>query len=383
MLQLVKYGTTTLAQRDLFMRPTDIQPHLYGSQLVEKQNDVVSRFSKLTPLQPEVFPSEPLNYRMRAEFRIWHDGDEMYHVMFDSHTKQQYRVDHFPPGATVINQAMSALMKLIKPNDILRRKLYQIDYLTGLSGELLISLIYRRQLDASWIEEAKLLKQSLAQLFNVNIIGRARKQKLLLDRDYIIESLPVNERTYTFKHIENSFTQPNAMVNCKMIEWAKSAVGDNRDDLLELYCGAGNFSLPLAANFRRVLATEIAKSSVQAAQFNIAQNQINNVDIIQMSSEELSAYIATGEYAKKLKHLSWTDFECNTVLVDPPRSGLDEDTLDLVQQFKRIVYISCNPETLLNNAKQLATTHQITHFALFDQFPYTHHAEIGMVFGAS
>lgn len=362
------------------MRPIDIQPHLYESQLVEKQNEVISRFSALNPPTLEVFPSEPLHYRMRAEFRIWHDGDEMYHIMFDSDTKQQYRVDQFPPGAATINKAMSELIRLIKANDILRRKLYQIDYLTGLSGELLISLIYRRQLDESWVEEAKQLKARLAQSFNVNIIGRARKQKLLLDRDYIIEALPVDDNTFTFKHIENSFTQPNALVNCKMIAWAKEAVAKNSDDLLELYCGAGNFSLPLAENFRKVLATEIAKSSVQAAQFNIEQNHINNVDIIQMSSEELSAHIATGEYAKKLKQLKWSDFECNTVLVDPPRSGLDDATLALVQQFKRVVYISCNPDTLFENATQLATTHSITHFALFDQFPYTHHAEVGMVF---
>lgn len=362
------------------MRPIDIQPTMYEQQLNEKQFSVESRFRELNPPAIQLIPSKPLNYRMRAEFRIWHDGDDMYHIMFDSQTKERYRVDHFPPGAVIINQAMSALMKLIRPNPILRRKLYQIDYLTGLSGELLISLIYRRQLDDAWIAEAKALKQHLSDMFNVNLIGRARKQKLLLDNDFIIESLPIDNKTYTFKHIENSFTQPNALVNCKMIEWVKSIVSTNKDDLLELYCGAGNFTLPLAPHFRKVLATEIAKSSVKAAQFNIEQNNISNVDIIQMSSEELSEHIESGAHAKKLKQLKWSDFACNTVLVDPPRSGLDDGTLALTQQFKRIIYISCNPETLFDNAKQLCETHGITHFALFDQFPYTHHAEVGMVF---
>lgn len=59
-------------------------------------------------------------------------------------------------------------------------------------------------------------------------------------------------------------------------------------DLLELYCGNGNFSLALAQNFERVLATELAKPSVEAAQFNIAANQIGNVQIIRMSAEEFT-----------------------------------------------------------------------------------------------
>ena len=79
----------------------------------------------------------------------------------------------------------------------------------------------------------------------------------------------MKNKTYRFKHIENSFTQPNAYVNCHMIEWALDVCSPSDKDLLELYCGAGNFSLPLAQHFRRVIGTEIAKPSVNAAQYNI------------------------------------------------------------------------------------------------------------------
>jgi len=67
------------------------------------------------------------------------------------------------------------------------------------------------------------------------------------------------------------------------------------------------------------------------------------------------------------------------VLVDPPRSGLDPDSTELVSRFQKIIYISCNPETLKENLTQLSKTHKIDRFALFDQFPYTHHVEVGMV----
>jgi tRNA (uracil-5-)-methyltransferase len=65
-------------------------------------------------------------------------------------------------------------------------------------------------------------------------------------------------------------------------------------------------------------------------------------------------------------------------LVDPPRSGLDENTLNMISQYENIVYISCNPDTLKLNLNTLLLTHVITRFALFDQFPYTHHAECGV-----
>jgi tRNA (uracil-5-)-methyltransferase len=66
------------------------------------------------------------------------------------------------------------------------------------------------------------------------------------------------------------------------------------------------------------------------------------------------------------------------VLVDPPRAGLDDATVELVRKVDRILYISCNPETLKNNLQALSTTHKIDRYAVFDQFPYTHHIECGV-----
>ena len=66
------------------------------------------------------------------------------------------------------------------------------------------------------------------------------------------------------------------------------------------------------------------------------------------------------------------------MLVDPPRAGLDARTLAQVAGFDHIVYISCNPRTLLENLRALAPTHRIERCAAFDQFPYTPHLECGV-----
>lgn len=299
--------------------------------------------------------------------------------MFDQETKEKYRVEQFPPACALINEMMSAILPKIRQNDVLRKKLFQIDYLASLSGQIVVSLLYHRQLDAVWVEQIKQLLIDLREDFDVHIIGRARKQKFVFEQDFVIENLKVNGRTYQLKQTENSFTQPNALVNEKMIEWAMDVSKNFENDLLELYCGLGNFTLPLATQFPNVCATEISKSSIAAAKYNMDVNQIDNIAFARISSEELSACLNTGEFNKRLKEIQFEKFNCETVLVDPPRAGLDQGTLELVNGFKQIIYISCNPDTLEHNLSFLTQTHDIQRFALFDQFPYTHHAECGVL----
>lgn len=361
------------------MRVSDIQPDTYQQQLFDKQQRLSKLFLPFTQQKMQVFSSEPLHYRMRAEFRVWHDGDELFHIMFDQQTKEKYRVDHFPPASRLINQMMAALLPLLKNEPPLRRKLFQIDYLSTLSGQILVTLAYHKPLDEHWQRAAGQLKEKLSKNFDLHIIGRARKQKQTIHQDFVIESLPISGRDYRFKQIENSFTQPNAGVNCHMIEWALSATQKLDGDLLELYCGLGNFTIPLASNFHRVLATEISKTSVAAAEYNKEINGVTNLQVLRMSSEEfVSAQRGEREF-RRLQGINLADYNCQTVLVDPPRAGLDDATLKMVSEYQHILYISCNPDTLLDNLKYLCQSHAIKKLALFDQFPYTHHAECGVM----
>ena len=163
-----------------------------------------------------------------------------------------------------------------------------------------------------------------------------------------------------------------------MLEWAINCTQNSQGDLLELYCGNGNFSIALAQNFRKVLATEVAKPSVAAAQFNISANRVNNLQIVRMSAEEFTQAINGVRKFNRLNGIDLQSYECHTIFVDPPRAGLDPDTLRLVQNYDRILYISCNPHTLCDNLQTLSQTHYIERAALFDQFPYTEHMESGV-----
>ncbi|WP_315709029.1 tRNA (uridine(54)-C5)-methyltransferase TrmA [Brenneria uluponensis] len=362
------------------MTPEILPIDQYDAQLEEKIGRIKAIMAPFSAPEPVVFRSPVSHYRMRAEFRIWHEGDDLYHIMFDQQTKQRIRVEQFPAASELINRLMPVLLAALRPQPVLRRKLFQVDYLSTLSGEIVVSLLYHKVLDDEWQQQASALRDYLrAQGFALQLIGRATKTKICLDRDYIDECLPVAGKQMIYRQVENSFTQPNAVMNIQMLEWALSVTEGSKGDLLELYCGNGNFSLALARHFERVLATEIAKPSVAAAQYSIAANQIDNVQIIRMAAEEFTQAMRGVRQFNRLQGIDLSSYRCETIFVDPPRSGLDDDTVRLVQEYPRILYISCNPDTLCANLETLNQTHQISRLALFDQFPYTHHMECGVL----
>ncbi|MAL82819.1 MAG: tRNA (uridine(54)-C5)-methyltransferase TrmA [Idiomarina sp.] len=352
----------------------------YEAQLIEKSNKIRQSFSEVGIEDFRVFPSEPVNYRMRAEFRVWHEGDDLYYIMFNPETREKIRKDDFAPGSKLINSLMQGVIDHVIDKPLLRHKLFQVDFLTTKSNQAIVSLLYHRPLEEEWQAEAKELHgylQSFADV--VHLIGRARKQKVVFGSESVIENVQVNGQTYQSIQTENSFTQPNSGINEKMIEWVSEQAGQHNHDLLELYCGNGNFTLPLAGQFNSVLATEISKGSVAAAREGTQLNGIENVTVVRMSAEEFSAALSGELESKRAADADIHSFDCKTVLVDPPRAGLDKDTLKLVSQYQRIIYISCNPSTLIDNIKAISATHKVTAAAMFDQFPYTDHIETGVV----
>ncbi|WP_049721692.1 tRNA (uridine(54)-C5)-methyltransferase TrmA [Gilvimarinus polysaccharolyticus] len=348
----------------------------YQDQLQEKTQRIKTLFADSNIPEPEVYGSTPTGFRMRAEFKVWHEGDESFYAMYrPGEYKTPYRIDNFPQAHETISQLMPVLLSEINACELIRRKLFQVEFLTTLSGEALITLIYHKKLDDSWQAKAEALRERLG----VSLIGRSRKQKLVLGQDFVTETLQVNERQYRYQQIESSFTQPNARVCEKMLGWAVNHTRDCGGDLVELYCGNGNFTLPLANNFNRVLATELAKSSVNSARYNMQLNGIDNIDIARMSSEDFSQAMDKVRKFRRLKDIDLDSFNFSTIFVDPPRAGLDPHTTAITQRYDTIVYVSCNPETLHRDLQEVTKTHQVSAFALFDQFPFTHHIECGAI----
>lgn len=350
-------------------------PEHYARQLAEKERRFCTLMAPFDPPAPEVFRSPPLHYRQRAEFKLWHEGDRSHYAVFSGGRGEAPEfVDSFPVASEIINRTMPRLLASIHENPVLRHRLFQVEFLSSLSGDLLITLIYHKPLGDDWKEAATALESEL----QAGIIGRSRKQKVVLSRDYVTESFTVAGREFRYRQLEGCFSQPNGDVCEKMLNWASSVAAGSSGSLLELYCGNGNFTLPLSLHFDRVLATEISKPLTRAAQHNCEVNDIHNIAFARMSAEEVSEAIKGVRPFRRLQHVNLTDYDFSTVFVDPPRAGLDEKTVAMVQGFDNIIYVSCNPQTLAKNLETLGQTHRIERLALFDQFPYTDHMECGV-----
>ena len=165
------------------------------------------------------------------------------------------------------------------------------------------------------------------------------------------------------------FTQVNSGVNAKMIHLACELLDLQKGErVLDLFCGLGNFSLPLACcvgETGQVVGVEASDEMVQRATENAKANQLSQ------------ALFFSQDLTKDFSHHSWAKQGFDALLIDPPRSGAIE-VMQYVPNFgaKRIVYVSCNPSTLARDAGVLAQYgYQLKKAAVMDMFTHTEHVE--------
>jgi len=354
-----------------------VAPENYQQQLDEKVLRVRALLSLSDALSIDIAPSPQVHYRMRAEFRVWHKEDTWHYAMFDVLNKRPIFIEDCPMVVKSINVLMQPLRAQLLAQPLLSHKLYAIDFLASSQGEILVTLIYKTPLTPEW--DAAVGSLSLPD--GVMVMGRSRGKKRVLVRDYVNEtlSLPSGD-SFTLRHVENAFSQPNAAVNAQMLAWvdAQLSAEVKRPAILELYGGAGNFTWVLARHADKLLMTELSPHAVSAAQDAFAQAGMTHVTIAAMNSEQVSQQLSSsGEATQFVWQGQGYDFK--VVMVDPPRAGLDEVTRALVQRFESILYVSCNPETLARDMLAWQETHDLVDIAVFDQFPYTHHIEVGVM----
>ncbi len=350
----------------------------YEEQLSTKIDIEKQRFSNLWDKEIDIIKSCDGAFRNRAEFRIWKTFDENNDYILDYAMNDKEKRPLIINACSIVSpdiaNLMPLLLKELSGDDDLNYKLFTAEFLSSTTSDILVTLIYHRALDENWNLKAKEIEKKL----NIKIIGRSRKQKVILTNDCIEESLPINGENFKFMYKEGGFTQPNQKVNIQMIEWVLNNITPS-DDLCELYCGGGNFTIPLSKKFNRVIATEISKTSIKSAKENCALNDVENIDFIRMSSEEFVEARNKVRDFNRLKGVDLDSYKFSTIFLDPPRAGLDETTTKLSSEFDNIIYISCNPETLHRDLLELTQTHTIEKFALFDQFAYSFHIESGVI----
>jgi 23S rRNA (uracil1939-C5)-methyltransferase len=169
------------------------------------------------------------------------------------------------------------------------------------------------------------------------------------------------------------FIQVNAAVNRRMIAQAIELLAPETEDaVLDLYCGLGNFTLPLARRAAHVVGIEGEAGLIERARENAQRNGISNVEFHAADLTALDAQIP------------WTQRSYARVLLDPPRVGASEDVLHLIQRCgtRRLVYISCHPGSLARDSGILVGEmgFRLEAAGVIDMFPHTSHVESIAVF---
>ena len=167
------------------------------------------------------------------------------------------------------------------------------------------------------------------------------------------------------------FTQVNSSINRKMVSLALSLLEPEKNErVLDLFCGLGNFTIPLATIADKVIGVEGVETMVERGYENAKHNNLTNVDFYQADLQQ--------DFSEK----SWAKEGFDKILIDPPRSGA-KDVVEYLPKFgaKRIVYVSCNPATLARDAGIMKQQgYHLTKAGVMDMFPHTAHVESIAVF---
>lgn len=347
----------------------------YEEQVEFKKGFIRCEFEPFYNGEFEFFASQKAGYRTRAEFGIWREGEELSYTMHGAKAKRVF-IDECPKVAAPIANLMPRLLGALTKNQILKERLFGAEFISCASG-ILATLLYHKRLGEAEQGEIENLAREFAG-YRVMIAARAKGQKLLSGELNLQDRLNIGDKIYKFTFGDGAFIQPNTAVNEKMIAWAKGCV-ERGTDLLELYCGHGNFTVAMAEKFSRVLATEISKSSIANALKNCELNGVNNIKFLRMSAEELISAFGREREFNRLRELDIFSYDFSHVLVDPPRAGLDASVINFIKNYENIVYISCSPQSLKRDMAQLDATHEAVKFAVFDQFANTAHIECGVL----
>jgi 23S rRNA (uracil1939-C5)-methyltransferase len=177
-------------------------------------------------------------------------------------------------------------------------------------------------------------------------------------------SLPAFNVTLEFA--PGDFLQVNAELNRQMVSRAIDWLDPQPNDrVLDLFCGLGNFTLPLARRCHEVIGVEGSDAMVRRAQGNAQANAIEN------------ATFYRNDLSQDFRHQNWYRGGFDLILLDPPRTGAREAIRQLIgYQARRILYVSCNPAMLARDGADLAQAgYRLNRFCVMDMFPHTAHVE--------
>ena len=310
----------------------------YSNQLKYKENkvkEIIEKFTKESIKINEIIGSNELYYRNKITLHVTNKLG-----LYEEESNSIIEIDKCYIVDNRINEIIERLKKINLDG------IYEIVLRYTLNNESMI--VFKTSKD--------IVIKGFDDITSV-IIYKDNQYKTIYGKDYIVEKMG----DYEFIISPDSFFQVNTKGAINLYDKVLEYVG-NSESLLDLYCGTGTIGIYLSKVCKNIIGIEINKYAIKDANENKKLNNIDNIEFM------------CGDSGKILKNLNK---KFDTIVVDPPRSGLDNLAIEQLKKIKsnKIVYVSCNPITLARDLNLLKDLYNIIEITPVDMFPNTSHVE--------
>ncbi|NGZ65933.1 23S rRNA (uracil(1939)-C(5))-methyltransferase RlmD [Vibrio aestuarianus subsp. cardii] len=340
----------------------DLQHLTHEAQIEHKQqtlSQLMAKFAGQTLTLSEPVSGPDKGYRRRARISLLWDKKQQ-QLLFGFRKKQSKQIVNITDCSVLepqLNQLLAPLKALLTTFKQ-QEQLGHVELVLGEQG----AVIVLRHLKALAPEDKQALLEFAAQhQATLYVVPQSEQLEILSGKE-----ATYSEGGVIIPFLPSNFIQVNRYVNQKMVEQAMDWLQISPEDrVLDLFCGLGNFSLPIAKRAQFVVGVEGVDEMVTQAQQNATHNNINNIAFYQANLEQ------------DLSSQGWAKEKFAKVLLDPARAG----AVGIVDQLSRlgaksVVYVSCNPATLARDSQSLISQgYKLVKLGMLDMFPHTSHLE--------
>ena len=303
----------------------------------EKVEEILKKFLKYNKDVNDIVFSKNFNYRNKV---VLHVKDNKL-GFYKNKTNELIEIDKCLLLNPVINDLISYLKNYIESKDI----------------EKITIKVGNKTNEVMLIIDGSIAKyQKLLEIVDVLIIN----EKVMTTKDYITSY--IGNKKYIIKR--NSFFQVNYDISTRMYDKVKDViVKEKSKNVLDLYCGTGTIGIYISDVVSKITGIEVVSDAIEAANINKKINNVENIEFI------------LGKVEDKLDFISNNNID--TVIVDPPRSGLHKKVIPILEKIspKTIIYVSCDPITMARDIKLLSNNYELVEVTPYDMFPNTYHVE--------
>ncbi len=306
----------------------------YANTIALKKTKVNEIFENLYPDIEFAASPEPLHYRNKITLKVQNNQLGYY----SGRTHKLIPIQECFLAHPAINKVIPLLNKLNIGNG-------EVTIRCNYNAEILLSIASNNHLN---------LKEDLT---TYKIVGIVQNDQVIYGEDHFIDI--INHHLYEISY--NSFFQINPYITSIIFKDISNSIPDN-SKILDLYCGVGSIGIACSPKAQQLYGVEIIPNAILNALKNAQINHVAN------------ASYHLGEVANIINKIPE---DIDTVIVDPPRKGLDQLTIKTILEMhpSTLIYMSCDPQTLKRDLLKLQEKYQIQSMKAYDMFPYTYHIE--------